>query len=85
MSSRIDRCNYVCKILTHQRRGAAEAQGTQEAFMSTDNDFVIVVLRVPKSQKAWLQQQARTEERSVNYVCRRIIDQAMDSQERDAA
>lgn len=46
--------------------------------MSEETQPVIVALRLPSAYKAWLQEQARQEERSVNYVARRIIERAME-------
>ncbi|MEF9874730.1 MAG: hypothetical protein RR778_13630 [Glutamicibacter sp.] len=42
---------------------------------------VIVALRLPASLKAWLQQQAKEQDRSVNYVGRQLIERAMEEKQ----
>lgn len=43
-----------------------------------EESHVIVALRVPASMKAWLQEQAKEQDRSVNYVGRQLIERAME-------
>ncbi|WP_419403784.1 hypothetical protein [Stenotrophomonas rhizophila] len=52
--------------------------------MSQDTQRVIVALRLPSSHKTWMQEQAKEQERSVNFVARRMIERAMEEKEASA-
>lgn len=49
--------------------------------MSQDSQLVIVALRLPASMKLWLQEQAKEQDRSVNYIGRQLIERAMEEKE----
>jgi len=47
--------------------------------------LVVVAIRVPVALKGWLQDKAREEDRSVNYVARRLIEREMAASEEKVA
>lgn len=50
--------------------------------MKTEPDQTkMITLRLPGALKAWLEQRARRQERSLNYVVTKLIEQAKAEQE----
>lgn len=45
----------------------------------------VVALRIPASQKAWLQRQAKEQDRSMNYIARRLFEREMEAQKEKVA
>jgi len=46
---------------------------------------VVVAIRVPVALKGWLQDKARKEDRSVNYIARKLFEREMEAQKEKAA
>ena len=46
---------------------------------------VVVAIRVPVALKGWLQEKARQEDRSVNYIARKLFEREMGAQKEKAA
>jgi len=55
----------------------------QEA--AVDEPSVVVAIRVPIAIKGWLQEKARQEDRSVNYIARKLFEREMGAQKEKAA
>ena len=50
-----------------------------------EEPLVVVAIRVPVTLKGWLQEQAKEQDRSVNYIARRLIEREMAVSEEKAA
>lgn len=45
-----------------------------------DEPSVVVAIRVPIAMKGWLQEKARQEDRSLNYIARKLFEREMEAE-----
>lgn len=51
----------------------------------SDEPLVVVAFRIPQSVRDWLRMKGEEEERSVNFIGRRLFEKAMQEEQKEAA